>query len=219
MDINVNGTGKKYYKPDQITLNFDFNCKNADYEAALSNGVERVTNYLAFLNKLGFKKEEIKTLSFRVTESRFYNELTKKYEKDGFLFQQNVKLKFDYDMEKLSKLMEETSKIQNPPLYYISFNLKDNKTAEQDLIGLAYKEAEFQAQAVANAAGKKLKECAKISFEPFTSALVSPTSFERDMCFKKSEKFGVSTSEQIQQTFVPEDILVTKTVYCLFIAD
>ena len=217
MDIYVNATGKKYYKPNQITLNFDFNCKNNDYETALSFGVENVTNYVLFLEKQGFKKEDIKTLSFRVTESKIYNEVTRKYEKDGYLFQQRANLTFDYNMEKLSKLMEETSKQKNPPVYYINFNLKDDKTADEEILAIAYNEAEFQAQAIAKASGKQLKECVKVSFEPFENVHISPTVYEREGCFAKAAAIG-STSEQIQQTFVPEDILVSKKIYCLFVA-
>lgn len=218
MDIYVSATGKKFYKPNQITLNFEFIYKDDDYNTALSAGVENVTKYVLFLEKQGFKKEDIKTLSFRVTEGRIYNEVTRRNEKDGYLFSQRANLKFDYDMEKLSKLMEETSKQPNPPIYYINFNLKDNKTADEEILAIAYKEAEFQAQAIAKASGKQLKQCLKVSFEPFENVHVSPTMYERDGCIAKSAAFG-STSEQIQQTFVPEDVLVSKKIYCLFLAE
>lgn len=217
MDIYVNATGKKYYKPNQITLNFDFSYKSNDYETALNFGVENVTKYVLFLQEKGFYKEDIKTLSFRVSENKVYNELTRKYEKDGYLFLQRANLTFDYDMKKLSTLMEETAKMQNPPVYYINFNLKNDKTADEEILAIAYKEAEFQAQAIAKASGKQLKECVKVSFEPFENVHVSPTMYERDGCFAKAASIG-STSEQIEQTFVPEDVLVSKKIYCLFVA-
>ncbi|MBQ9793164.1 MAG: SIMPL domain-containing protein [Clostridia bacterium] len=217
MDIYVNATGKKFYKPNQITLTFDFNYKSNDYETALSGGVENVTKYVSFLQQQGFNKEDIKTLSFRVSENKIYNEATRKYYPDGFLFQQKANLVFDYDIKKLSTLMEETSKLDTPPVYFIRFNLKNDKSAEEEILALAYKEAEFQAQAIAKASGKQLKECVKVSFTPFESALTSPTLYEADRCCAKAASFG-SAREQIQQTFVPEDILVSKEIYCLFVA-
>lgn len=217
MEIYVSGTGKKYYKPNQITLNFDFNYKHKDYEFALSCGVENVSNYVLFLENLGFEKEDIKTLSFRVSENRVYNESTRKYEKDGYMFQQKARLSFDYDMKKLSTLMEQTSKQPSPPTYHIEFNLKDDKKAEEEILALAYAEAEFQANAIAKASGKQIKECMKVSFQPFDNLHVSPTVYEGERSLMKASAIG-STREQIQQIFVPEDVLIEKEIYCLFIA-
>ena len=215
MEIYVNGKGVKLYKPNQISINFTFEQKENDYDVALDKGTQKVYEYFKLLESLGYEKEQVKTWSFRVTESKIYNESTRKYEKDGFVFKQEASLKFDYDMKKLTKLMEETSKQPNPPTYSIRFDLKDNKQAEEEIIALAYKEAEFQANAVAKASGKEIKECVKISFEPFEHAFMSETTYERAMYSKECASFG-SVSERIEQTFVPEDIHVSKTVYCIF---
>ncbi len=215
MDIIVQGTGEITVKPNKITLLFDFRTKDKIYKNVLKNGVENVETYLNLLIKLGFSKEQVKTRSFKVSEDRIYNEKTRKYISDGFLYTQNARLEFDYDMDKLSELMEKTSKISNPPSYKIDFSVKDDKKLEEELLANAYKEAEFQAKAIAKACGKtKTITCKKVSFEPFDEKLNSETRYEG--MAKMAASFDRSVSESVQHIFIPEDIKAKTTIYCLF---
>ena len=104
----------------------------------------------------------------------------------------------DYDMEKLSKLMEKTSAFDDAPAYRIDFAIKDEKSAEEELLKLAYKDAEMQAKFIASASGKELKDCVKVSFEPFDEKLTSESrlgSNEMMYCAKASAR---AVSESIQ---------------------
>ncbi|MEG1751507.1 MAG: SIMPL domain-containing protein [Clostridia bacterium] len=214
MEIMVEGKGQKFYKPNQITINFNFENLSDNYETALADGVQNVENYVNMLSTLTFDKKNVKTLSFKVGEAKHYDELTRKYVLDGYLFNQNAILKFDYKMSCLSQLMEKTSKFKNPPKYTISFGIKNSKKIETNIIELAYQNAEFQANAIAKSCGKKIKECLKISFEPFEDKLISNTNYCRDgMQFKCGQ-----TQQSIENVFVPEDIEINKTIFCQFVA-
>lgn len=117
-------------------------------------------------------------------------------------------------MDKLSKLMEVTSKSKNPPRYQIMFNVKDCKKSQEDLLAIAFKDAESQAKSIAKASGKELKECLKVSFEPFDTDNPSQTRYEGEMMYKSKSS---AVRENICNTFVPEDITLSATIYCHFI--
>lgn len=217
MDIVVMGKGKLNFKPDQIVINFDFNAKEKTYEQVLQQGTSGVEKYLNLLLSLGFKKEDFKTRSFRVSENREYDNMKRIYVSKGFVFNQSARIKFDYDMEKLAQLMEKTSAFDDAPTYRIDFAIKDEKSAEEELLKLAYKDAEMQAKFIASASGKELKDCVKVSFEPFDEKLTSESrlgSNEMMYCAKASAR---AVSESIQTVFVPEDVVVEKEIYCLFV--
>lgn len=218
MEIIVKGEAEKSFRPDQIEISFDFRYKNNDYDKVLSVGAENVKNYLNFLMTLGFNRDDVKTRSLKVSEDSRYDEKTRKYFKEGYVFSQSAKLKFDYNLEKLSSIMEETSKLDNPPIYRFNFTLKDQKQTKEELLAIAYDDAKSQAKAISKASGLKLKGCAKVSFEPIGSDMYSCTSY--DGCYSKMSKMSCEgVASDIQTILVPEDVMVSCDVYCVFIAE
>ncbi|MBQ8425783.1 MAG: SIMPL domain-containing protein [Clostridia bacterium] len=219
MDIIVEGNGVKYFKPDQITINFDFKTVEKTYDQALENGAINVEKYLNLLISLGFKKEDLKTRSFRVSEERHYDESKRIYVADGFAYSQSAKLTFDYDMERMSTLMEETSKFKNAPIYRISFNIKDNKQAQEELLALAYEDALLQANALAKASGTKVVTCKTVSFQPFDAERGYSSSMYDGAIMSKAKCCSDNARQAIQNVFIPEDVEVDMTIYCQFIAE
>lgn len=209
MEIIISGTGKKSVKPDKIVLNFNFETKSKTYEEVLSLGTKNVQDYITMLEKFGFKKEDIKTKSFSISEDMEYNQELKKYIKKGFIYSQNVKLEFLLDLEKLANIIEETSHQSFAPKYQITFETEDTQKIDDEVLTLAYQDAEKQAKSIANASGKKVLECKKVSFQPFEENHISQTRI-CEMCCK---------SGSFQNIFVPEDVIVSKTIYCIFVTD
>ena len=219
MKIIVEGNGEKTYKPNQVVLTFDFRTVDVNYNKALELGVKNVAEYLEFLISMGFEKESFKTQSFRVSEDRHYDEQTRKYVKDGFVFTQCARIMFDFDMARLSKLMEKTAEFKNPPIYRITFNVKDEKQANEELLGLAYEDALFQATAIAKASGTTITGCQRVSFQPFDFSDNCSNSSLDGAIMSKAKCCAMGTSEAIQNTFVPEDVVLSTTVYCEFDAE
>ena len=56
MDIMVQGTGKKFYKPEKVEISLNFYTKKDEYQSALENGIKGVEIFIkeVFL-KLGFE--------------------------------------------------------------------------------------------------------------------------------------------------------------------
>lgn len=218
MEIIVQGKGTEFFTPNEVILNIFFHTKGQTYEEVLSEGVKNVQKFVnELLLQNGFTTDDIKTRNFVVKEDQKYNEATRTYLFDGFSFNQNATLKFDYNKERMAKIMEDLSKLDNAPTCQINFGVKDAKECKRKILSKAYKEAELQAQAIAEAAGKRLKQCVKVDFKPFTTDYVSQTTFDSDMMYAKSAKLGAAPA--IINTFTPEDIEISETLYCLWIAE
>lgn len=218
MEIIVQGKGTEIFTPNEVILNIGFNTKGQSYEEVLSEGVKNVQKFVnELLLQNGFTTEDMKTRNFVVREDQKYDEVTRTYLFDGFSFNQNATLKFDYNKERMAKIMEDLSKLDNAPTCQINFGVKDAKECKRKILSKAYKEAELQAQAIAEAAGKSLKQCVKVDFKPFTTDYVSQTTFDSDMMYAKSARLGAAPA--IINTFTPEDIELSETLYCLWLAE
>ena len=218
MEIIVQGKGTEFFTPNEVILNIGFYTKGQSYEEVLSEGVKNVQKFVnELLLQNGFTIDDMKTRNFVVREDQKYDEATRTYLFDGFSFNQNATLKFDYNKERMAKIMEDLSKLDNAPTCQINFGVKDAKECKRKILSKAYKEAELQAQAIAEAAGKSLKQCMKVDFKPFTTDYVSQTTFDSDMMYAKSARLGAAPA--IINTFTPEDIELSETLYCLWIAE
>ncbi len=218
MEIIVQGKGTEYFTPDEAILKINFYTKGQSYEEALKEGVRNVEIFVnEILLKNGFNKEEMKTRSFVVREDQKYNEATRNYEFNGYSFNQNANIKFDYDKDRIASIMESLSKLNNAPACQINFGVKNEKECKRNILSKAYKDAEEQAQAIALASGKTLKQCMKVDFKPFTTEYVSRAGFDSDLMY--AEKASIGAAKTITNTFTPEDIELSETLYCLWIAE
>ncbi len=216
--LNIQGKGIEYFTPDEAILNINFYTKGQSYEEALTEGVKNVELFVnEILLRNGFNKNEMKTRSFIIREEKKYNEDTKSYEFDGYSFNQSAKLKFDYDKEKIANIMESLSKLNNAPACQINFGIKNVKECKRNILIKAYKDAEEQAQAIALASEKTLKQCMRVDFKPFTTEYTSQARFDSDLMYAKKANMGATRA--IINTFTPEDIELSETLYCLWIAE
>lgn len=220
MEIIVEGRGTEYFTPDEIVLSIDFHLTGDTYETALNKGVNNVASFIQnIMIPNGFNKEDLKTRSFVVREEKKYEDSTKTYVFNGYSFSQRATLKFDYDKTRLAKLMEQLSTMQDTPICHVDFGVKNMKECKRKILATAYNDAYMQAEAIALAAGKTLRGCMKVDFKPFTSNYYSVSAFGQDMMIGRAAKFGDTTAQVIENTFTPEDIEVSETLYCLWIAE
>lgn len=218
MEIIVQGKGVEYFTPNEIILSINFYKKGNSYAEVLNFGVNSVQNFInEILLKNNFNVEDMKTKKIVIKEEQKYDNIAREYSFDGFSFSQYATIKFDYDKEKLANIMEQLSRLENAPQCHIDFGVKEEKDCRRQVLSKAYKDAELQAQAIADASGKKLKQCAKIDFKPFTTSYVSKTNLDGELLCAKDERIG--TAQTIMNTFTPEDIELFETLYCLWIAE
>ncbi len=218
MEIIVEGKGTELFAPNEVVLNIDFVKKGQTYEEVLQEGTKSVQYFVEeLLLKNGFQKEDLKTRSFIIREERRYDNNTQKTVFEGFSYRQSAILKFDYNKDLLAMMMVAISKLEDAPICQVHFKVKHEKECRRNIVSIAYKDAEEQALAIANAAGMALTKCVKVDFKPFTTDYYSPVSFNSDMV--RSAKACMGTEQTIANTFTPEDIELTETLYCLWIAE
>lgn len=218
MDIIVQGKGVEYVAPDEVILNINFFTKGTTYEEVLKEGVSSVQQFVdEILIPNNLEKNEMKTRNFVIREETKYNEMTRTYEKNGFSYNQIAILKFDFNKEFLAKIMVSLSKLSNPPLCRVDFGVKNEKDCKKKVLSKAYEDAKSQAEAIAMASGKELKNCAKVDFKPFTTEYVSNARFNEELAY--GERASVGSAQAIVNTFTPEDIEISETLYCLWIAE
>lgn len=215
MEIIVEGIGRGIYKPDEINLNLKFIYKSNIYSEVLEYGKKQVLEFVdKVLLKYGFKIDDMKTRSFIIKEEKKYNDDLRIYEFDGYSFNQETFLKFDYDDGKLFNMMKDISLLDNPPYYIINFGIKDENGVKNDLISKAYKDALEKANVIASVSGKELKRCSKVSFKPLNIDFLSLSSLNSDATYLRE-----GAIHSFDNTFTPEDIDLSNTIYCLWIAE
>ena len=233
MDIMVKGTASTYYRPEQVVLNLTFTASDAVYETTLEKGTQAVTDFISnVIQKIGEDKENLKTQGYRIQELCRLNNNRRVLDK--YSFNQNAKIKFDYDIKKMAAFIELTATLGNAPSYTIGFEVKDEETYKNMVLGEAINKAKEKAGIIATALGMKLVRCLKTDFKPFDSSLSSASQIN-SMDFRLNETGGgvadgspaffsssspvAGVSENIQTTFTPEDIRVTESVFCLWQAE
>ena len=215
MEIITTGIGEESYKPDQIILTLTFAFNDTLYDEVLENGTKSVLDFVNnILYKYGFSEEDIKTKSFIIKEEQKYNEETRSYDFDGYSYNQTVILKFDYELEKLTNMMKDISRLSNPPYYKIEFSLKDEEKVKKELISKAYNDAKEKANIIALASNKILKDCIKVSFNPLDVDFLSLTSLDNSAMYLKEASMSL-----MNKIFTPEDITLSETIYCLWISE
>lgn len=215
MEIIVQGTGTKYFKSNEVVLNLTFTNKAKTYDVALSDGIRNINYFVEeILLKNGFSKNDLKTRSFVINEEKKYDEKTREYIDVGYSFNQVAILKFDYNMELLSKLILAMSKMTIAPTYYIKFGVKNEEECKEEVLTKAYQNAYNQALTIATAASKTLRCCQKVDFQPISNNYYSSAEFSSNFMRTKAVN-----SDMIINSFTPEDIEISETLYCLWIAD
>ena len=215
MEIIVQGKGTKYIKPNEVVLNLTFTNKAKTYDVVLSDGIRSVNYFVEeILLKNGFSKDELKTRSFVINEEKKYDEKMREYIDAGYSFNQVATLKFDYNMELLSNLILAISEMTIAPTYYIKFGVKDEEECRNEALAKAYQNAYNQALAIAASASKNLRYCQKVDFQPISNNYYSPAEFSSSFMRAKA-----INNDMIINSFTPEDIEISETLYCSWIAD
>lgn len=225
MDIMVEGTGIRYYRPDQAEISLNFYTKTGSYESALEEGTRDVQVFIEkVLEQMQFSKEDLKTRNFRVYEEKRFDYEKKIEIKYGFAYTQGATLKFDYDINIVAEFMDRVSKLENPPKYTIAFNVRNEQQSKNEAMAEAYNKAKEKAEAIAKSAGKTLKECIKVDFRPFEERVYSRSTLGSGVFEAETSDFNMkarkmSTQDTITNIFTPEDIEISETLYCLWIAE
>ena len=102
--IRVTGKGKISVKPDTIRLNISLEDTFREYENTLKNSAENVEILKDIIERLGYRRQDLKTLYFNInTEYESYQDRDKSWKKrfKGYKYVHRMKLEFEADNKRL----------------------------------------------------------------------------------------------------------------------
>ena len=210
MKIQVNGIAKKFVPPNEIILNIFFTQKGETYQEAVSKGLNNIYafNSLVLIDN-GLDENKLQTKNFSVNESQSFNDVTKNWEKDGYIFNQGAILKIDNDNKLLTKIIKSISMLENSPSLTVSYGLKDdNNKILNLLIKEAYADAVSKANMIAKTTNGHITNTISVELQPINSVLRTN--------FTNSNIEFSKLSDMDTSMITPEDIEVEINLLCIF---
>ena len=205
--VRVTGRGMIRLKPDTTRIMMTLEGKSPAYAETLARSAADTEQIRSALSETGFKRDALKTLSFRVEpEYEGYREDdVYKQRLVGYRFCHEMKIEFPSDNVRLGRTLTALANTDLAPEFRIVYTVKDREAAKNALIGAAVADAKAKAAALAEAAGVRLKGISHIAYslceiEPEVRPAVFP-GMKRAAC-------ADSVSPEIE----PEDIEAEDTV-------
>ena len=183
--ITVKGIGKAKVRPDFVVISLDLESKDKNYELAMMDAAEKIEEIKKSLLPLGFEKEDIKTTDFRVDtdyESKkdhygnYYREFC------GYEVSHRLKISFDFDTKRLSKVLGVIAGLICQPELSVHFTVKDSGAVNDALLQSATENARQKAQVLAMASGVKLGEIKMIDYNWGEVSFYSRTRYDLNDC-------------------------------------
>lgn len=210
--IRVTGKGQIKVKPDMMRITITLEDIYTEYEETLRQSAQDTDQMKDLLEPYGFKRADLKTLSFQVDpqyESYKKNGVYKQ-RLTGYKFRHVMKVEFASDNDRLGKILYALANCPSKPEFRISYTVKDRESAKNELLGKAVTDAIGKATVLSAAADVKLKDIQSIDYSWGEIAFeVSPMS--RAVCAAPTGCL-VEESAGYALNIEPDDIEVSDTV-------
>ena len=210
--IRVTGKGKISVKPDTIRLNISLEDIRETYEDTLRQSSEQTEQLKDCFEKLGFERNDLKTLYFNVdTEYESYQDRNKDWKRKfvGYKFTHRLKLDFPSDNERLGKVLYALAHCSIHPEFSIAYTVKDMEECKNQLLGKAVADSKQKAEILSQAAGTKLGQVVTIDYSWGEMEIISrPMNKMMEPCMAMEDCCESSYDIDIE----PDDIDVSDTV-------
>ena len=206
--ITVRSTGNVSVKPDLITININLVSHRYDYDETMNLASKSVEILGKHLEEVGIHRKELKTTSFNIKTSYddYYDEDNHyKTEFDGYECNQDLKLEFDLDMEKLLKVLGAIASSGVNPKFNIRFSVKDKNAVNDEILISATENARRKAEILAKASNEELGEIVRIDYNFDEIEVYSNTKYEIQEKVCDMDALNMPAME-------PDDIKVSDTV-------
>lgn len=165
--IRVTGNGQIKVKPDmtRITMTITGVCR--EYGETLHRSSEDTETLKDVVSRFGFERSELKTLSFNVnTEYETYQDENDDYKhrQVGYRFNHLLKIEFEFDNDRLGRLLYALANCGVEPELRIIYTVKDPEATKNLLLGKAVTDAKEKAVVLTRAAGTALKDIQSIDY-------------------------------------------------------
>lgn len=210
--IRVTGKGKLSVKPDTIRLNISLEDIRESYEETLKQSSEQTEQLKDCFEKLGFERNDLKTLYFNVdTKYESYQDRNKEWKRKfvGYKFTHSFKLDFPAENERLGKVLYALAHCPIHPEFSIAYTVKDMEQCKNLLLGKAVADSKQKAEILTQEAGAKLGQVITIDYSWREMEIISrPMNKMMEPCMMMEDCAAGSYDMDIE----PDDIDVTDTV-------
>ncbi len=165
--IRVTGKGQIKVKPDMTRITMTLTGVYKEYCETLRKSSEDTEVLKDVLSSFGFKRSDLKTLSFNVeTEYESYRDENDNYKQCfvGYCFNHILKVEFESDNDRLGKILYALAKCSMRPVFRISYTVKNPVATKNLLLGKAVTDARGKAEVLTQAAGVVLKDIQSIDY-------------------------------------------------------
>ena len=179
--ITVKGVGNVSVKPDLIVVSMKLATEDIEYDKTMELAAQRISLINDSLEKIGFKKNSVKTTDFNVrTNYESVKDKSGNYKSvfKGYVCNHNLKVEFDFDTKTLARVLSAISESLAKPEFSISFTVKNPSVVSGELLKSAVKNAKEKAEILCSASGVKLGELVSIDYNWGEINLYSDTNYE-----------------------------------------
>ncbi len=201
--IQIKGIGRVKRTPDTIVLFLDIEEKDVCYSEAVEGAARQLRVMQGNLAAVGFEKEDLKTTNFTIgpdyedIRGENGNYVRQFY---GYKVNQELKLTFPLDMERLSKVMGVLAMCVVNPEVRIGFKISDESGIKKELLRSATQDALDKANILCEASNVKLGKLLSIDYS------WKEISFDTGVKCDMIEAHGAGFDMQ------PDDIKISDTV-------
>ena len=165
--IRVTGKGTIHVKPDMTRLTIDLKGLEKEYDAVMRRSAEETRSLRDVLADLGFKAEDMKTLSFDVnTKYENYRDERDDWKSRfvGYEYEHRMKLEFPSDNALLGRVLYALAHAPVNPEFAISAFVRDPEPVRNELLGKAVADAVAKSGVLAKAANVTLGSILSIDY-------------------------------------------------------
>lgn len=212
--IRITGKGRIKVKPDMTRINVTLEGTYPEYGEAIRCSSRDTDCIRDVLGDFGFERQDLKTLNFNIDTvyESYREEDVYKQRLVGYKFRHLMKVEFESDHDRLGKILYALAHCPLRPEFRISYTVKDQEAAKNELLRKAIADAREKASVLTQAAGVGLREIQNIDYSwreidfevhPMSRAMLAEPGAE-DMAAPMSAGYDLDIE--------PDDMEVSDTV-------
>ena len=178
--ITIKGLGKLSLKPNRTVISLTVKTVDPSHDKAMEQAAAHLAQLRGALVGIGFAKDDLKTANFNVgTEYESERDKSGNYKRifAGYCVTHQLKLKFDFDPQRLSKTLGAIAACVAEPELNVQFTVKDKEAVNAALLESACTNAKAKARILARASGVTLGDLISIDYSWDELQLFSPTRY------------------------------------------
>jgi len=184
--IVITGIGKLSIRPDLVELTVTIDTFNENYSELLSEHARKHGSVKNAMQSTGLRSEDVKTADYKVRtvydQVKVGNGNTSTYisKFKGYACSQTLKIRFDFDNQRLNLAIQNLSDCIAKPRFDIDFTVKDQARVADLLLADAAQNARSRANILTQAMGARLGQVVSIDYSWNSLHIYSESRIERD---------------------------------------